>query len=131
MGGVALVGLLIWAVLGATRDPHERAMEDMLSAMNDLNKTLRSLNTPADVRRARPKLQRSAREFNNIAKRLKKLGKPSKKKQRQLRKKYEKKMTNALGELMANALRLASRPEVIAELDKIKMPDQGSVDSFW
>jgi len=105
---VGLAAALILAgVVGGCADRHESAMREQLDLLKDQNKVLEGVRDKASWQKARPQLDKLAKEIAASAKRMTSLGKLSKERMAELAKKYEKELIAQLQARLAHMKRIA------------------------
>jgi len=89
-------------------DRYEKAVQEQISHLREVNAILASVKDKATLDAAKPKLEKLGKEMMALAERLKKLDPPPKEKAEALKAKYEKEMREVATEMLSHLTVLAS-----------------------
>ena len=119
VGGLAVLGLLIWLVFkftaGGGADTHEKIMDDMLAAHTEFATILNGVNTVDDAKIAKSDLDAVILRMEAVNERAGAMGKPDKDTQEKLKKKVLSGMGTMLS-MMPKMMELENNPEIKAAL---------------
>lgn len=119
---VLMSAVVLCGVLSGCSDKYESAMEDQIGYMKEMNSILASVKDDASAEAARPRIEAVVEKMNALAERMQKIGKPSKEREAELKKKYEAQLKEVTGELMGNMMKLMSHPELQEAFKGMKKP---------
>jgi hypothetical protein len=98
---------------GCDRSPtHDSIMEDTVTVMEDFGKTLATVKDEASANSAKPKLTELSGKMKALKTEADKMAKPTSEKEAELKKKYEDRMTKAMGTIMGEMMRIGMDPKI-------------------
>ena len=110
---LAMMIVSLFLVTGCDRAPtHDSVMEDSVTAMEDVGKILATVKDEASANAAKPKLKELGEKMKTLKAEADKMAKPTTEQEAELKKKYEDRMTKAMGTLMTEGFRIAGDPKL-------------------
>jgi hypothetical protein len=94
------------------KDTHESLMKEQISLMNEYFDVLDGVNSEADAKAAKPKLEALAKKGEDLKKRADALGKPSKEEEQRLKEKFTPEMTKMMGRMFTVMAKVQKYPEL-------------------
>ena len=110
----ACVPLILFT--GCNKNTHESVYEDQIDVLEDMVALMKSVKDDASAKAASAKMKDLEARANEIEKRAKALGEPP----AELKKKYEPKLEELAGQLLAENMRIALNPELNKHLGSMK-----------
>ena len=108
-----LAGLLL---VGCGGDSHDKVSNDMVTAMEQLVKTLESVKDEKSAKAAAPKIEAFAKKMESIEERMKEVGEPSAEVEEQLKAKYETRRAEVERKLGGEMMRIHMNPALSGAL---------------
>ncbi|MCI0464647.1 MAG: hypothetical protein L0Z62_47585 [Gemmataceae bacterium] len=127
--GLGLAALLLGGAAGRAqdtpKDTYDSLVKETIDTLKQTVVVLKSVKDKQSAGEATPKLKKLGGQLQDVRKRLDRLGKPSAEQQAELQKKYGKELTDGLGALRLEAVRVQSvegGPEALQGLSPVKPP---------
>jgi flagellar biosynthesis/type III secretory pathway protein FliH len=114
---LVVVAFVAIGLSGCGGDPHEAAMRDMVSLLEEFNAELATVEDEASLEAALPKLKAITARAKDVQQRIEKMEDPSKEKEEALKKKYEERFDAVMKDLMKNGTKAGM---VAAKAGKMK-----------
>lgn len=102
--------------LGGCSRSHEDVMDDMVETMEETANTLESVKDKDSANAAAGKLDKLAERMNELSKEAEDMEDPDEATEKELKAKYEERMSKAAEKMMSNLMRIAMNPELSKEL---------------
>lgn len=116
----ALFALVL--VAGCDSAPtHDSVMEESVSSMEEMVAIMKTIKDKPSAEAAKPKLEALGDRMKELKAEADKLGKPSKEKEAELKKKYDDRMQKVFAELMGEGMRIGMNPELKDVMKDVKM----------
>jgi hypothetical protein len=120
---LTLTALCLALATGCDRAPTpDSVMEDSVTVMEDLSKTLATVKDEASANAAKPKIKELSDKMKTLKEQADKMPKPAKEKEEELKKKYEDRMTKAMMSMVSEGMRISMDPKLKAAV--------GEMDAF-
>ncbi len=127
--GLGLAALLLGGAPGRTqdqpKDTYDSLVKETIATLKQTVDALKAVKDKPSAGEATPKLKKLGGQLQDVRKRLDKLGRPDAKKQEELQKKYGKELTDRLGALRSEAVRVQGvegGPEALKGLSPAQAP---------
>ncbi len=121
-----VLGLQVGQIQAQDKPDHETLVKETLKALNEIGDTLATIKDKATADAAIPKLETAAKTMEDLQKKFKDAGEPTKEVKDRLEKAYKADLEKAVKKLIDESIRLASvdgaKPalEVLQKLNKPK-----------